>query len=1333
MCRRSLQPEQTLRERACLAVVMLTWLALALLLQTRACAQVLTDSGRPSSGQARWTTLADTLFQHLGREQGLPDQMVNAIAEDANGFIWIGMQNGLARWDGYRFRYFNSSKDPSSLAAPYVRILHKDKLGRLWIGTDGGGLNRYNDLDETFMRIPVGPDGTSHLGITAIVDDGMQGLWVGTKAGLDHFNLDGKLIEHVRSEKLRALTNDFVTCLLRARDGVLWVGSKKGLVRLRDGIPERFSLSVPGNVEPTIRTLTQTADGSIWVGTMGAGLHRISEKGLEVSRVRESDPNGTGLDTDDINFIQEVRPGYLWVGTATHGIIAYDVKLKLSKLIQHDPAIPSSFANVTGGVAFRDRAGMIWVGSQRGISRHDPNQHSLLTIMGGSSRKNSLADTDVTAIATMRDGAIWLGTQSKGLHIVNPQATSIKWFKPDILHPDTGLPAMTFHGFAETKGGDVLMATDRGLYHSTRDGSAFRRITLPPQNAASAVTSILLADQRLYLGSVDGLWEANLHQINLQKGLLPVTRVKGTQTLQNERIAYLLEGKGAALWIGTRNSGVFRLDRDSGQMRNLGGTDSIAKSDVPKRIASLMLDSKGRLWISTMGHGIYILTNPDAAAPPQFLRLRVDHGLPTDMVDHLIEDNQGMIWASTDAGIAVIDPNSFAIRSFQRADGSELLSFWVGIGAKTAHGEVLFGGLGGLMIVIPEKLKTWNYTPQLAITELQVGGKKLPYGQFNRDIQPNQVIEIKPEGNSLSVEFAALDLSMPLRNRYAYLLEGFDSEWQNVDVSKRLAMYTNLNPGNYRLLLRASNREGKWIEPDRVLQIRVLPAWYQTWWFLLICILALMAGIYFFVQLRTRYLQRIQAVLASQVAQRTAQLQEKQHALLESNQYLNESNAALHQANDNLNEAIQQLANSVETLRRLGDMGRNITANLDVETVFLSLFQAVDSLLESSGLGIYQLNAKRKSLELVFGRENGQLIPPHSYSLDSEFSNVARVARERKEFLLVADDDEVQQCYIPGTSRTRTGLFAPLIVDEELLGVMSIQTDQAHAYGERERLIFRTLCAYGAIALANAQTISALHQAQEHLVQQEKLASLGGLVAGIAHEINTPLGTALVAISGASTNWINLRNALITGRVSKSLLETNVEEGAEFTGLAMRTASRAAELISMFKTIAVRSDSDLIETQNLALYFHDLVTLIKTPLEQGGNRLELQVPDTIELHTVFEALTEALTRIFANTLDHAFTDGRCGLLRITVIEDEGTVIITVADNGHGITAENLPKVFDPFFTTKSGLHGHVGLGLHVAFNHVVQRLRGQIEIKSVQGQGTSVIIRLQSIHNLDQA
>jgi diguanylate cyclase (GGDEF)-like protein len=298
-------------------------------------------------------------------------------------------------------------------------------------------------------------------------------------------------------------------------------------------------------------------------------------------------------------------------------------------------------------------------------------------------------------------------------------------------------------------------------------------------------------------------------------------------------------------------------------------------------VASTLTDRRGRLWVASFGAGLQMLERRDADGRWHFRRFGLREGLPHLGVDKLLEDAQGNIWAATDDGLAVIDGKSFAIRSLQMPEGVGLRTFFTSSGAATAANEMLFGGEGGLVVVRPELVTRWEYTPPVVVTDVSAGSSRLPGGGFNRMGGAPRRLEISPNDHRLRVEFSALDYSAPGRNRYAYRLQGFDADWIATEPSSRVASYTNLPPGHYTLQLRGSNSNGAWSQPLEM-PIRVLPLWYQTLTFRLTALLITLGLVAALVHARTAYLRRRQRELQSLVTERTAELEQRSQQLRES-------------------------------------------------------------------------------------------------------------------------------------------------------------------------------------------------------------------------------------------------------------------------------------------------------------------------------------------------------------------------------------------------------------------------------------------------------------------
>ncbi|MDG5494848.1 ATP-binding protein [Niveispirillum sp. BGYR6] len=417
-----------------------------------------------------------------------------------------------------------------------------------------------------------------------------------------------------------------------------------------------------------------------------------------------------------------------------------------------------------------------------------------------------------------------------------------------------------------------------------------------------------------------------------------------------------------------------------------------------------------------------------------------------------------------------------------------------------------------------------------------------------------------------------------------------------------------------------------------------------------------------------------------------------------------------------------------QILERLGQVGQEITAKLDYEGVFQTIYGHIKELMPADFLSIGLVDEDRQIVDVRYRVEDGQRLGPRQVALSAD-SLVALCARENREVLSRSQDGR-PPTQVPGTRAMHTVLVRPLTIGDRVLGVISVQSDQTDAYGQRERRIFSTLCAYSAIALSNAETydqleraVGDLREALHRLVQQEKMAALGQLVAGVAHEVNTPLGVTLSAISLLHDNIQNLQESLSNGGLTRSSLTEHLQTGLELSSLAQRNVVRASDMIRSFKEVAVDRGSDDRRVFDLGDYLREIANLMKAKLTGSGSQISLDI-DLIQMDTYPGALAQTITNLLANVADHAYGPDRAGPIRVQARQTgNDKVEITVADEGEGMAAEVLAHVFDPFFTTNRAA-GHMGLGLHVAYNQVTQRLGGSIHLHSEPGCGTVATIRI---------
>ncbi|GGC82799.1 ATP-binding protein [Undibacterium terreum] len=420
-------------------------------------------------------------------------------------------------------------------------------------------------------------------------------------------------------------------------------------------------------------------------------------------------------------------------------------------------------------------------------------------------------------------------------------------------------------------------------------------------------------------------------------------------------------------------------------------------------------------------------------------------------------------------------------------------------------------------------------------------------------------------------------------------------------------------------------------------------------------------------------------------------------------------------------EVLQQTSASLE---RLGAIGQEITANLDLVAVFQALNRHVHGLLHVTSFVIYLMDTDRQHLTSAFGVENGQPLPVNRISMSDPNSNSGRCVREQKEIMIEIDPGEKNPNLVPGTEATLSLLFAPLTISDRVLGVMTIQSSEQHAYGERERLIFRTLCAYGAIAVDNANAYRLLKETQAQLVAQEKLAALGSLVAGVAHELNTPIGNCLLVASTLAENTKILTAKLDGQGLKRSDLNAYCSDATTSSAILMRGLTSAATLVSSFKQVAVDRTSEQRRVFDLHQVMQEIIATLNLRIGQSGQVISLDVPPHIAMDSYPGSLGQVVTNLIDNALLHAFDDSKPGRMCLSArMAEPGFVRIEFRDNGVGIPQENLKRIFDPFFTTKLG-QGGSGLGLNICYNIVTSILNGDISVQSELGTGSTFIVEL---------
>ncbi len=816
---------------------------------------------------------ADVIFEQLDRNNGLPSPIVQALAQDGDGFLWVGTGSGVSRWDGYRFRNYQFQVAvPGALPDNDIYSMYTDPQRTLWIGTRSRGVARYDAAHDRFQTFAAAGKNKEFPTVYAMVTDGAGGLWVGSRRGIDHLDPVTGAFTPIALEGTTSAVP--VMGLARDRAGRLWAGTPLGVYRSDSQGAHFTRQEIFGTATVRVWRLLFDAAGRLWIGTT-AGAWVLEPSAQQAVQIHESGAGASLLDQQSIDTLCEAEPGVVWLGTLGGGIVAVDARTLQTHRIAHDAAYPTSLPSDSVVALLTDAAGSVWVGTTQGVGRAHPGG-GILTFFGGTGvagQPGRIPDTGITAVLPIADGRLWLGLNAGGVELVSLAGANLETLRHIAAGTGAPLPGGQINTLASASDGTVYVGTANWVYGMDPDGSRLAALSRP-QGAPIRVDTLLAGNDTLWIGSHRGLWKAEVSN-GAHTAPQPISL-----PLTTPEITVLARGAGDDLWIGTANE-LVRYDTatQTSERISVNPADS---GGLPAPITSLLLDRQDRLWATTWGAGVCLLEGRDAKGEARFRTLL--QGLPNTNADDILEAADGTLWVSTDDGFAVIDPRTFAITPLRQADGVAIPAYWVKSGSNSQDARLIFGGDGGMTVVDPAQVRPWRYAAPVVVTDILAGGAAVPADLFNQ-AGATPVLSIRHDANRVEVGFAALDYTGPGRELYAYKLDGFDKDWITAAATRRTASYTNLPPGSHTLELRGSNRDGVW-RPVRRLDIRVIPAWFQTAWARVGGLLLLLFILTVAYRSSTAYLRARQHELERRVEERTAEIRKTTEELEESRRQL---------------------------------------------------------------------------------------------------------------------------------------------------------------------------------------------------------------------------------------------------------------------------------------------------------------------------------------------------------------------------------------------------------------------------------------------------------------
>jgi methyl-accepting chemotaxis protein/ligand-binding sensor domain-containing protein len=875
-------------------------------------------------------------FSHLKQENGLSVANVNSVAKDGLGFMWFGTEDGLNRYDGYRFKIFvNDPADTLSLNDSFIETLFTDRANRLWIGTRNG-LCRYVPEADHFKRYPSAvndPNHPNNRDIKALAEDSRGRLWIVGDMGVDCMDVEKETFRHYLPDPKNpsGLSSNTAYDVAPDAKGLLWIATEAGLNRMdpasgkcevftaRPGRPNSLAASY-------VRCLLPDDQGNLWVGTYGAGLDFFDVKNRRFTHFRNVPGNPRSLSNNQVNDIAFHRDGNLWVAT-TEGLNFVKIDRKNignSSIVQilEDANDPASIS----GSHIQDilvDSSRVWFATRfGGVNVYDEYGSKFLkySIVAGNGK--GLSHANVSCFAEDLQGRTYVGTDGGGINIFDRKTGRFEYLKqrlgdPNSLSSDKVL-ALAYEApstlWVGMWGGGVNRVDLR-----TRRVTRYRSVPSDPRSLSSENVFSLFLDRggRLWVGT----WNGGLNRYDRTADRFiryPIQVSDGTGT-SGQTIVNMTEDDRGGIWLATEEQGVNRYDPEKRIFTYFRHDEKDPTTLSGNYTIGVMQDRKGRIWItSTTGLNCLL---PKTGKCVSFHKA---DGLPSETLHGILEDDQGNLWISSIQGLSKVTVQETRGRitiqcsNFTPKDGLQAEQFGRWAYMEGRDGAMFFGGLSGFNLLHPRDIRRNPIPPKVVINDFQLSLKPVsfrdPGSPLHKPIELTDALTLSYRESMLTFGFVALGYTQPENNQYAYKLEKFDAQWHYVGADRR-ATYTNLNPGTYTFRVKASNNDGMWNEQGASLKLVITPPFWRRPIFLVFLGLAILGAANAAFRWRIRRLEAHRRTLEAEITRRTSEIESKTAEIAKSNERLSETGRAVALNSQGVSRATTRIGEAMKEVR----------------------------------------------------------------------------------------------------------------------------------------------------------------------------------------------------------------------------------------------------------------------------------------------------------------------------------------------------------------------------------------------------------------------------------
>jgi ligand-binding sensor domain-containing protein len=805
----------------------------------------------------QFAQVSESTFQHFSIEDGLSDNAVNCIVQDNEGFIWMGTEDGLNKFNGYTTKVFKISQIDQLLnGISHVNCAFKDSRGRLWFGSKGLILYHPNENKFNVFQHSASANSINHNDVFCITEDEYHTIWVGTRLGLARFDESTKTFTRFKLDTLgphlEVYGKNRIIEIIADHRGFLWLSTLIGLHKFSI-LNYKYTSFLADTVDREsinanhFGPMAMTPKGEIWINFYGQKLLRFDTSTQLFSDVKLPNKElSSGLKY--IECMRTDSKGNVWIASSSSGLIVFNNELEKWDQCVHDAFNDKSLADNKTLSLFEDRSGMMWAGTaSRGVDRMSTKPEKFKSYLLQPGKLNSLCENDITCAREDSKGNLWIGSKS-GLMYFDRRTNTFKCFRHDESQSNS-LTDNRIYAIDIDSLDHIWVGTNEGLNYYNPETDKWSVYKYNEKNIDGLPGKIVMD---VFVRSNGKIWAATngmICELKSKSGIFE-NQFNNSNIAKHKRAFYctLFEDSHKTIWLSTTRSGILRVND---HFEIIPGIKT-SKEFNPGIVHQFAEDSHGNIWMAT-DQGLYLWNRSNDSINRY---CNVSDIFCENILSVIIQDDQE-IWISTSKGLSHIVLNqNFEIefhRQYTVHDGLQSNAFNSFAGIRLSTGELFFGGINGFNIFEPSSIRQNEYIPEVSISSFKVFDKEF---DSSRDFINSGTIELNYQQNFFSFEMSALSFDHPEKNQYAYKLEGFDPETIN-NGTNRFASYTNVPPGNYVLHIIASNNDGKWNWKGKKINIVIKPPFWKTIWFRILLLTGAFSFIYYLYSRRVSQIRKL--------------------------------------------------------------------------------------------------------------------------------------------------------------------------------------------------------------------------------------------------------------------------------------------------------------------------------------------------------------------------------------------------------------------------------------------------------------------------------------------